>query len=302
MKANKIRTAIIGYGNIGKAALEALQVAPDFEVVGVVRRNASIEKQPAELKGIQVVDDIAKLDKVEVAIVCSPSRTIPEQVKALLAMGIHTVDSFDIHADIWEYKKQLEPIAQKTDSVAIISSGWDPGSNSLVRALFEAMTPKGLTYTNFGPGMSMGHTVAAKAVKGVKNALSITVPKGSGIHQRKVYIEIEEGFAFDEVEKALQNDAYFINDETIVILVDDVDSLVNSNHAAHITRKGMSGITPHQQMEFKMTINNPSLTAQLMVSAARATTKLQPGAYTLIEVPVIDMLSGDKEEIIKRLV
>lgn len=298
----KIRTAIIGYGNIGKAALEALLEAPDFEVVGVVRRNASATQQPAELKDILVVDDIAKLDDVEVAIVCSPSRTIPEQVKTLLTKGIHTVDSFDIHANIWDYKMELEPIAQQFNSVAIISSGWDPGSDSVVRALFEAMAPKGVTYTNFGPGMSMGHTVAAKAVEGVKKALSITVPKGSGIHKRKVYIEIEDGFIFSEVEESIKQDAYFAKDETHVILVDNVDSLVNSNHAAHIIRDGISGITPHQQMEFKMTINNPSLTAQLMVSAARATTKLQPGAYTLIEVPIINMLSGDKEEIIKRLV
>jgi len=159
-----------------------------------------------------------------------------------------------------------------------------------------------VTYTNFGPGMSMGHTVAAKAVQGVKNALSITVPKGSGVHQRKVYVEIEDGFTYGEVEKSIKQDAYFAKDETHVISVDDVDSLINSNHAAHITRDGVSGITPHQQMEFKMTINNPALTAQLMVSAARATTKLQPGAYTLIEVPVIDMLGGDREEVIKRLV
>ena len=32
----KIRAAIVGYGNIGKYVLEALEAAPDFEVVGVV--------------------------------------------------------------------------------------------------------------------------------------------------------------------------------------------------------------------------------------------------------------------------
>ena len=34
----KIRAAIVGYGNIGRFTLEALQAAPDFEVVGIVRR------------------------------------------------------------------------------------------------------------------------------------------------------------------------------------------------------------------------------------------------------------------------
>ena len=44
----KIRAAIVGYGNIGKYVLEALEAAPDFEVAGVVRRNPS--EVPVELK------------------------------------------------------------------------------------------------------------------------------------------------------------------------------------------------------------------------------------------------------------
>jgi diaminopimelate dehydrogenase len=55
------------------------------------------------------------------------------------------------------------------------------------------MSPKGLTYTNFGPGMSMGHSVVAKSKAGVKNALSMTIPTGNGIHRRMVYIELQDG-------------------------------------------------------------------------------------------------------------
>ena len=33
----KVRAAIVGYGNIGRYVLEALQAAPDFEIAGVVR-------------------------------------------------------------------------------------------------------------------------------------------------------------------------------------------------------------------------------------------------------------------------
>ena len=52
----KIRAAIVGYGNIGKYVLEALQAAPDFEVAGVVRRNPN--DIPAELQAYPVVDHI----------------------------------------------------------------------------------------------------------------------------------------------------------------------------------------------------------------------------------------------------
>jgi tRNA A37 threonylcarbamoyladenosine dehydratase len=35
----KIRAAVVGYGNIGKFAIEALEASEDFEIAGVVRRN-----------------------------------------------------------------------------------------------------------------------------------------------------------------------------------------------------------------------------------------------------------------------
>ena len=40
---------------------------------------------------------------------------------------------------------------KKAGKVSVISAGWDPGSDSIVRVLMESLAPKGLTYTNFGP-------------------------------------------------------------------------------------------------------------------------------------------------------
>ena len=56
-----IRAAIVGYGNIGKYTLQALECAPDFEVVGIVRRNPA-QPQPEELNAYKVVSDIAELE------------------------------------------------------------------------------------------------------------------------------------------------------------------------------------------------------------------------------------------------
>jgi diaminopimelate dehydrogenase len=164
------------------------------------------------------------------------------------------------------------------------------------------MTPKGITYTNFGPGMSMGHTVAAKAIPGVKAALSMTIPLGTGIHRRMVYVEIEEDHAFETVAAAIKQDEYFAHDETHVIQVDSVDNLLDMGHSVHLVRKGVSGKTQNQLIEFEMKINNPALTAQILVGAARASTRMQPGAYTMIEIPVIHFLYGKTESLIKRLV
>ena len=40
----------------------------------------------------------------------------------------------------------------------------------------------------------------------------------------------------------------------------------------------------------------------MLVSAARASLLQQPGAYTLIEIPIVDFLPGNKEEWIEKLV
>ena len=297
----KISVAIVGYGNIGKFVVEALQTAPDMEIAGVVRRSLSEEK-PLELSNIPVVTDIQELGKVDVAILSTPSRKVEENAQKYLAMGIHTVDSFDIHSDIWQLKQTLDTTAKANQAVSIISAGWDPGSDSVVRALLQAAAPKGLTYTNFGPGMSMGHSVAAKAIEGVKDALSMTIPLGTGIHRRMVYIELKEGYAFDQVADAIKADNYFSHDETHVMQVDDINAIKDMGHGVNMTRKGVSGKTQNQLFEFNMRINNPALTAQILVAVARASMKQRPGCYTMIEIPVIDLLPGDRESLIKQLV
>ena len=297
----KIRAAVVGYGNIGKSVVEALQAAPDFEIAGIIRRNGA-ENKPAELAAYEVVKDIAELKDVDVAIVASPTRQVEVQAKKILAMGINTVDSFDIHAQITSLRRSLGETAKENGSVAIISAGWDPGSDSVVRTLLEAIAPKGITYTNFGPGRSMGHSVAVRAIDGVKDALSMTIPTGTGIHRRMVYVELEEGADFKTVEATIKADPYFVNDETHVKQVPCVDDLNDVGHGVNLVRKGVSGTTHNQLFEFNMKINNPALTAQVMVCCARATMRQQPGCYTMIEVPVIDLLHGDREELIAHLV
>ena len=294
-----IKAAIVGYGNIGKFVLDAVNEAPDFEIAGVVRRDAT--NVPEELKKYKVVSDLSELE-ADVAILCTPTRKVEEYAVKALSLGMNTVDSFDIHTNIVDLRRALDKAAKEHGKVSIISAGWDPGSDSVVRALMQACAPKGVTYTNFGPGMSMGHTVAVKAIEGVKAALSMTIPLGTGIHRRMVYVELLDGYNLPEVAAAIKADPYFANDETHVIEVPSVDDVKDMGHGVMMTRKGVSGITQNQRFEFSMQINNPALTAQVLVGVARASMKQQPGAYTMIEIPVIDLLPGDREDLVRHLV
>lgn len=297
----KIRAAVVGYGNIGKFTLEALEAAPDFEVAGVVRRQGA-ENKPAELSAYAVVKDIRELKDVDVAILATPTRSVEQYAKEILALGINTVDSFDIHGQIPDLRKSLGAASKAAGAVSVISAGWDPGSDSVVRTLLEAIAPKGITYTNFGPGRSMGHSVAVRAIAGVKDALSMTIPVGTGIHRRMVYVELEDGADFATVEAAIKSDPYFVNDETHVQQVACVDDLNDVGHGVNLVRKGVSGNTHNQLFEFDMKINNPALTAQVLVCVARASMRQQPGCYTMIEIPVVDLLPGDRDQWIAHLV
>lgn len=297
----KIRAAVVGYGNIGHYSVQALEAAPDFEIAGIVRRNGA-EDKPAELAEYEVVKDITELKDVDVAILATPSRSCEEYAKKILALGINTVDSFDIHTGIVDYRATLMPICKEHNAVAVIAAGWDPGSDSIVRTLMQSLAPKGLSYTNFGPGMSMGHSVCVRSKAGVKNALSVTIPKGEGLHRRMVYVELEEGAKLEDVAKAVKEDSYFANDETHVFAVDSVDEVRDMGHGVNLVRKGVSGKTQNQRLEFNMSINNPALTGQVLVNVARASVRQQPGCYTMVEIPVIDMLAGSREDLIKHLV
>ena len=283
------RIALIGYGNIGRAVEQAIIAAPDMELVGIYHHNDSLEAIQADA-----------------VLLCTPTREVEKFALQLLEKGICTVDSFDIHSQIVALRDSLGIAAQTHKAVSVIAAGWDPGSDSVVRALLLAMAPQGITYTNFGPGRSMGHTVAAKAIDGIKNALSMTIPLGTGVHRRMVYVELEEGADAAVVEQKLLADDYFAHDETHMIVVDDVEALNNVAHGVNLVRSGVSGSTHNQRFEFNMTINNPALTAQIMVSCARAAIRMKQaeryGAYTMIELAPIDLLPGNKENLIKTLV
>ena len=141
----KIRAAVVGYGNIGKYTIQALEAAPDFEIAGVVRRNGAADK-PAELAQYEVVKDIKELKDVDVAILATPTRSCEEYAKQILPLGINTVDSFDIHTNIRGYRERLMKLNKETNTVSVIAAGWDPGSDSIVRTLMQSLAPKGLSY------------------------------------------------------------------------------------------------------------------------------------------------------------
>ncbi len=305
----KIKVAVHGLGNIGKGVISSLQCAPDFECLGVIRRASSLGTQALALQGVPDFDSFEKLvqakGKPDVVVLCGPSRQVPEDAQFYLSQGVCTVDSFDIHTEIPALVAQLEKAAHATGAACITAAGWDPGTDSVLRTLFEAMAPVGTTFTNFGRGRSMGHSVAARAIDGVADACSITIPIGGGRHSRLVYVLPETGVSFADIKKRLAADPYFSNDPLDVREVktpEELMAVADNAHGVLMERVGASGHTSNQRLTFDMRIDNPALTAQVLVSCARAITRMPSGCYTLIDIPPVAMLPGERMVHIARLV
>ena len=306
------KAAVLGLGNIGRFAVESLEIAPDFDCIGVVRRKESLGKAPHELRGVPEFSSMEELvrdrGKPDAVLICSPSRQVPDTAAALLEQGFNTVDSFDIHDRIVETVDRLDTAAKAGQTVSVTAAGWDPGTDSMLRALFEAMGPVGTSFTKFGRGRSMGHSGAARAVSGVADATAITIPMGGGRHSRLVYVTLQPGAKFDDVHAAIKADPYFAHDPLDVreVTAEEMPFVADASHGVLLERLGASGRTSNQHLTFDMRINNPALTAQVLVAAARAAARMAEirhfGCYTLIDIAPVRLLPGERRDLLRRLV
>lgn len=297
----KYKIAVIGCGNVGTHAVQAVLHAPDMELMGIVEQ-PQLCAPLAKVYNCPVADTISKIGKPDGVVLAIPSTLVPVIAPEYLRQGIATVDSYDIHG-----QPMLDTLAKLNDSAragnvaSVSAAGWDPGTDSMFRAVFEIMAPQGITHTNFGPGMSMGHTVAVKKFPGIKDALSMTIPVGRGVHEREVYVELEPGADFVQIQTQICSDPYFAKDKTKVIQVESVSSLLDMGHGVSLQRRGVSSGVHNQVLEFSSRITNPAVTAQVMVSSLRACLKQKPGSYVLLDLPLLDFLPGERSQLIKKL-
>lgn len=281
--------AVMGFGNVGSYAAKAVLLAPYMRLCGIISDKEDARKN---IDGVQIVSTVDDLSvKPDGVLVCLPSRKTKAAVKQLLSLGINTADACDLHTELPIIKRELHETAIHNGAVAVLGAGWDPGLDSYIRALMAAALPLGETVTSFGPGVSMGHTAAVKAVCGVEDAVSLTIPKKSGGHRRLVYVKLKPNADMSTVEHAILHDGYFEHDSTKVTFVDDVSSYKSRAHAVKIVRSGCTFDGEKQLLKYEMSINNPALTAQIMLAALRAGFNRRPGCCLFPELSPAELFS-----------
>jgi diaminopimelate dehydrogenase len=113
---------------------------------------------------------------------------------------------------------------------AVVGAGWNPGALSVFGALFEMLSPHGHSEVRDRPGVSLHHTLATRAIAGVKDALCTELRTAAGTTQRYVYLELEPGADLERATHEIRADPLFLDEETLVLPVDSVAALEDEGH------------------------------------------------------------------------
>lgn len=292
-----LHLAVVGFGRIGQACAELIGLSHDIAVEAFVRRPASgAEGLPDHLRHIPLMTHAGQLSAVDGALICVPTSAVKETASQILQHGIPIVDCAILHGESFHvHKEVIHKLALHYRTPAIVGAGWDPGGLSVFRSWLALLTPGGVTETTHRPGITLRHTVMAKSVVGVKDARCTEIRTADGRLQRYVYVELEQGANPDRVAEAIRADPLFLGEETQVFPVESLSSLEEAGRGVVLDRRGPPGRLGHHHFLIEARFDESVLTAQVMLAAARALPDLDPGAYSLWDIP-LSALWGERAD------
>ncbi len=281
------RLAIIGLGKVGLACSKAIAASEDLAVAGVVRRPASLgQPMPPPLQVAPARMDASEIDGIDAALICLPPALVRDTATDLLQHRVPIVEAAILPPpDRAAYREALDRVALRHRIAAVTGAGWNPGMLSIFRGLFAVMSPKGHTETRDRPGVSLHHTLAARALPGIKDALCTELRAEGARMQRYVYVELDAGADIEAATQAVRSDPLFFGEETLVIPVGSLKELEHEGHGIVLERLGLAAGDAHQRFLLEGRFDLFAVTAQIMVAAARALPLLGPGVHRLGDIP-----------------
>jgi len=326
--SKQIKIGIVGYGNIGRGVELAIGQNSDMALVGIfTRRSPDNLGKTTKAKMLHITELEKYQERIDVVILCGGSATdLPKQGPHYAGL-FNTVDSFDTHAKIPDYFDAMDLAARKAGKTSVISTGWDPGFFSMLRALSMSFLPLGKTYTFWGPGVSQGHSNAIRAIKGVRNAVQYTIPiknalekvrtglnpdfSSKKMHRRVCYVVSEEGADREKIRNEIVTmPNYFALYDTEVNFISEKEFASQHSRMPHgglVLRSGRTNENNKDLMEFTLQLDsNPEFTGSIMVAYARAVYRLnvegQIGAKTILDIAPSYLSTLSKNELLKQLI
>lgn len=311
-----IKVGIVGYGNLGKAVEREIAISKDLQLVKIFsRRNIKSLQSPFESE-FENVDKLEKYsNKIDLLVLCGGSYSDIEEIGLKAIKNFCTVDAFDTHSKLHEYKEKLDIIAKEKGKVALTAFGWDPGVLSLIRTVFAGIAGENNVSTFWGEGVSQGHSDALRRLDGVENAIQFTVPNkkeiknvlaqpnytpiSKNMHRRICYVASKSHKKTGKQIKEMPN--YFAGQKTTIHFVDNekVKELQKDmRHKGLVVSHFMLPNCYSAMMKFEIEMqNNPSLTARIMIVALKIAMKFYEeekfGGYSILDIPPKYFLNKD---------
>ena len=309
--SEKIKIAVLGYGNLGRGVELAARNSKDLQLSAVFSRREPRSVQTCGAPVFSADEILSHKGEFDVLVLCGGSATdLPTQTPEF-AKEFNVVDSFDTHAKIPEHFAAVDAAAKAGGNVGIIAVGWDPGLFSLNRLFGESVLQNGSSYTFWGKGVSQGHSDAIRRIDGVVDARQYTVPIESALkrvragenpklstrekHLRECYVVAEEGADKARREKEIKTmPNYFADYDTSVHFI-DLATLKKEHggipHGGFVLRSGATGERGENKhlIEFSLKLDsNPEFTASVLVAYARAAYRLaqkgECGAFSVFDI------------------
>lgn len=312
-----MKTAVYGYGNLGRGVECAVRQNPDAELFGIfTRRDPASVQTLTGAKAFSADDILQYKDEIDVLIICGGSAADLPVLTPMLAEHFNVVDSFDTHARIPEHFAAVDKAALSGGHTALISAGWDPGMFSLNRLYASAVLPDGSDYTFWGCGVSQGHSDAIRRIEGVKDARQYTVPVPEALekvragvspvltarekHTRECFVVAEEGADLARIEKAIKEmPNYFADYDTTVNFITEEELKRDHSgipHGGFVIRTGKTGLNGEHKhvIEYSLKLDsNPEFTSSALVAFARAVCRMNgrglTGCKTVFDIAPADL-------------
>ena len=274
-----MKLSIVGYGNLGKSLEKKISEQKDLELAAIYsRRNIDNAK-------FRPMREIVKDVETDVMLIALGSYSdVREHSEALAKFD--TVDSFDTHATMEEYKKELTLL--NGNRLALVGLGWDPGILSLIRGTFSMGNG---AVTVWGKGISQGHSNAVRSIAGVIDAVQFTVPKTNceeliekgetdvkKLHDRVCYVACVEKDR-EDIERQIKGMTnYFEGYDVEVKFVSAMEVRELKKDTSHRGQVFCAGIGYKAKASITLDCNT-ELTAQIMLMYARIVPQLKKDGY-----------------------
>jgi diaminopimelate dehydrogenase len=274
------RLAIVGFGRLGRACAAAIAESHDVELAGVVLRPGSRRRLDPPHDRVAVANQVRELGQVDTVLLCVPANATAAVARELLQQGLPIVEcaALEEKARATHYA-ELEDFARRRRVHAMLGAGWDPGVFTLLQNCFEMLIPKGASALTRRPAVSLHHTAAAAAVKGVKGALACECADASGRAQRYVYVELVSGARLDAIAAEIAADPAFVGEDTRVFPVESIAALEEEAQGILLERRGTALSGAHQTLLVEGRFDPATFAARVMLDGARRLPALHPGAH-----------------------